>query len=241
MDGITPESDNKIVELVKILNSDQMTSSGKVVIFSEFMTTARYIERELKKRIPDRVIVEIDSKTSENRTGVVRRFSPYYNGLTSESLREQKKEEIQVLISTDVLAEGLNLQDSLRLINYDIHWNPVRLMQRIGRIDRRLNPENEAKIIADHPDCESERKNIAYWNFLPPNQLDTLLGLFQRVTGKYFNIAKILGIEGGYGLTEDQELPDLSDFNEMYLGKRTVEEELRLKYQDICREYPQHR
>ena len=76
---------------------------------------------------------------------------------------------------------------------------------------------------------------------LTPNQLDSLLGLFQRVTGKYFNIAKILGIEGGYGLTEDQELPDLSDFNEMYLGKRTVEEELRLKYQDICREYPEHR
>lgn len=241
MDGITPESDNKIVELVKILNSEQMTSNGKVIIFTEFMTTARYIETELKKRMPDRVIVEIDSKTSENRTGVVRRFSPYYNGRSSESLKEEKKEEIQILISTDVLAEGLNLQDSLRLINYDIHWNPVRLMQRIGRIDRRLNLENEAKMIADHPSCESERKNIAYWNFLPPKQLDSLLGLFQRVTGKYLNIAKILGIEGGYGLTEDQELPDLSDFNEMYLGKRTIEEELRLKYQDICREYPEHR
>ena len=147
MDDITPESDNKIVELVKILNSDQMTSNGKVIIFSEFMTTARYIETELKRRMPDRVIVEIDSKTSENRTGIVRRFSPYYNGKTSESLKQEKKEEIQILISTDVLAEGLNLQDSLRLINYDIHWNPVRLMQRIGRIDRRLNLENEAKIL----------------------------------------------------------------------------------------------
>ena len=61
--------------------------------------------------MPDRVIVEIDSRTSENRTGIVRRFSPYYNGKTSK-VKEQKKEEIQILISTDVLAEGLNLQDS---------------------------------------------------------------------------------------------------------------------------------
>ena len=84
------------------------------------------------------------------------------------------------MISTDVLAEGLNLQDSLRLINYDIHWNPVRLMQRIGRIDRRLNLENEAKIIADHPNCESERKNIAYWNFLHLTNLTHYLDCFKE-------------------------------------------------------------
>ena len=241
MEGITPESDNKISELVNILQSNEMTSNGKVIIFSEFMTTARYIEAELKKRLPKKTIVEIDSKTSENRTSVVRRFSPYYNGQSSSLLESQDKEEIQILISTDVLAEGLNLQDSLRLINYDIHWNPVRLMQRIGRIDRRLNLDYEKQMIIDHPECKSERKNIAYWNFLPPKQLDTLLGLFERVSGKYFNIAKVLGIEGGYGLVEEQELPQLSDFNEQYLGKRTVEEELRLKYQDLCREYPELR
>ena len=156
-------------------------------------------------------------------------------------MESQDKEEIQILISTDVLAEGLNLQDSLRLINYDIHWNPVRLMQRIGRIDRRLNLDYEKQMVIDHPECKSERKNIAYWNFLPPKKLDTLLGLFERVSGKYLNIAKVLGIEGGYGLTTEQELPQLSDFNEQYLGKRTVEEELRLKYQDLCSEYPELR
>ena len=54
--------------------------------------------------------------------------------------------EIRVLISTDVLSEGLNLQDATRLINYDLHWNPVRLMQRIGRVDRRMNPEVEEQL-----------------------------------------------------------------------------------------------
>ena len=62
------------------------------------------------------------------------------------------RDEIRVLISTDVLSEGLNLQDATRLINYDIHWNPVRLMQRIGRVDRRMNPEVEERLVADHPE-----------------------------------------------------------------------------------------
>ena len=55
--------------------------------------------------------------------------------LTAEGLKETR-----ILISTDVLSEGLNLQDATRLINYDLHWNPVRLMQRIGRVDRRMDP-----------------------------------------------------------------------------------------------------
>ena len=50
-----------------------------------------------------------------------------------------------------MLSEGLNLQDATRLINYDLHWNPVRLMQRIGRVDRRLDPQVEAKLIAVRP------------------------------------------------------------------------------------------
>jgi superfamily II DNA/RNA helicase len=64
------------------------------------------------------------------------------------------------LISTDVLSEGLNLQDATRLINYDVHWNPVRLMQRIGRVDRRMNPEVEAQILADHPEQATQRGRV---------------------------------------------------------------------------------
>lgn len=75
-------------------------------------------------------------------------------------------EEIRVLIATDVLSEGLNLQDASRMVNYDIHWNPVRLMQRIGRVDRRLNPEVEATIVADHPHLAGDRGRIRFWNFL---------------------------------------------------------------------------
>ena len=82
----------------------------------------------------------MDSATKKNRADVIQGFAPYYNDLSSPELAEQGREEIRVLISTDVLSEGLNLQDASRMINYDIHWNPVRLMQRIGRVDRRMNP-----------------------------------------------------------------------------------------------------
>ena len=85
-------------------------------------------------------VEQVDSATKKNRADVIQRFAPYYNGLSSPELAEQGREEIRVLISTDVLSEGLNLQDASRMINYDIHWNPVRLMQRIGRVDRRMNP-----------------------------------------------------------------------------------------------------
>ena len=98
---------------------------------------------------------------------VIQDFAPYYNGLSSPELAEQRRAEIRVLISTDVLSEGLNLQDASRMINYDIHWNPVRLMQRIGRVDRRMNPEIEERLVADHPEAAASRGKVWFWNLSP--------------------------------------------------------------------------
>ena len=75
---------------------------------------------------------------------MIRRFSPYYNGSSSADLASRGDPEIRVLVSTDVLSEGLNLQDATRLINYDLHWNPVRLMQRIGRVDGASTPASSS-------------------------------------------------------------------------------------------------
>lgn len=122
----------------------------------------------------DEGVDQIDSGTKGDRAKLIQRFAPYYNESSSTDLGDK---EIRVLVSTDVLSEGLNLQDATRLINYDLHWNPVRLMQRIGRVDRRMNPEIEARIIRDHPDQKDVRGTVAYWNFLPPDDLDELLRL----------------------------------------------------------------
>jgi hypothetical protein len=87
------------------------------------------------------------------------------------------------------------------MINYDLHWNPVRLMQRIGRVDRRLSPEVEARLVGDHPEQAKLRGQVAYWNFLPPDELNELLTLYRRVTHRktddalHVAIATVAGLE----------------------------------------------
>ena len=183
----TAADDDKLKSLKRLLASDPVLSRQKVLIFSEFADTARYLHAQLRSAKVEGV-EEIDGDSKVDRAEVVKRFAPYYNESSSEKLRAAGKTEIRVLISTDILAEGLNLQDATRLINYDIHWNPVKLMQRIGRVDRRLNPEVEAAIVRDHPEQAPLRAKVAYWNFLPPRELDTLLGLYQRVAHKTLRI-----------------------------------------------------
>ena len=134
-------------------------------------------------------------------------------------MEEAGEEEIRVLISTDILSEGLNLQDATRLINYDLHWNPVRLMQRIGRVDRRQNPETEERILKDHPDQKEIRGTVAYWNFLPPlTELEPLLRLYTRVSQKVLRISKTFGIEGRKLLTPEDDYDALREFNEIHEG-----------------------
>ena len=174
LDKFKPSQDKKLQALLALLKKDPVLSKHKVLIFSEFMTTARYLKEQLVDAGIDGV-EEIDSATKADRGQVITRFSPYYNGSSSAQLAEEGKSEIRVLIATDVLSEGQNLQDAKRIINYDLHWNPERLMQRIGRVDRRMDPAIETRIVADHPYQKKLRGVTAYWNFLPPEELDELL------------------------------------------------------------------
>jgi superfamily II DNA/RNA helicase len=209
-------------------------SNHKVLIFSEFGDTARYVAQQLKEA-GIQGVEQIDSGTKGDRAKIIQRFAPYYN---ESSSAEQGDKEIRVLVSTDVLSEGLNLQDATRLINYDLHWNPVRLMQRIGRVDRRMNPAIEARIIADHPDQKDLRGTVAYWNFLPPDDLDELLRLYGKVAHKTLRISKTLGIEGKQLLREDDDYEDLRNFSEQYEGQRSPDENLHLEWQDLLNANP---
>ena len=227
-----PKHDDKLRALLKLLRTDRVLKRHKVLIFSEFAETTRYLKAELiKSGIPG--VEQIDSGSKKNRGQVIHRFAPYYNGSSSGELGEDGAEEIRVLVSTDVLSEGLNLQDATRLVNYDLHWNPVRLMQRIGRVDRRLNPEYENRLLTDHPDQRPLRGTVAYWNFLPPDELEELLALFQRVSNKTLQISKTFGIEGRKLLKPDDDYEALREFNETYEGHTTVDEEMRLELQRL--------
>jgi len=234
LEKFKPSQDLKLRKLIQLLTKDPVLSKHKVLIFSEFGDTARYVAEQLKQAGITGV-EQIDSGTKGDRATIIQRFAPYYNESSSAELGDS---EIRVLVSTDVLSEGLNLQDATRLINYDLHWNPVRLMQRIGRVDRRMNPEIEAQIVADHPDQKELRGTVAYWNFLPPDDLDELLRLYGKVAHKTLRISKTLGIEGRQLLREDDDYEDLRNFAEQYEGQRSPDEDLHLEWQDLLNAHP---
>ncbi|MCX5842587.1 MAG: C-terminal helicase domain-containing protein, partial [Deltaproteobacteria bacterium] len=232
-----PSHDDKQRALIRLLKSDAVLKKHKVMIFTEYMATARYLKQQMMEAGIEG-IDEVDSTTSRDRGDILRQFSPYYNDSSSEELAKEGLDETRVLIATDVLSEGLNLQDATRLINYDLHWNPVRLMQRIGRVDRRLNPEIEERLLFDHPEQRSIRRNVAYWNFLPPDELDILLHLYQRVSHKTLRISKTFGIEGKKLLTPEDDYEALKDFTHAYEGATSILEDMHLEYQQLLKDYP---
>ena len=234
LEKFKPSQDLKLKRLIKLLKEDEVLSKHKVLIFTEFGDTAHYLLDQLREAGIEGVS-QIDSGTKGDRSEIIKRFAPYYN---ESSSKEVGDEEIRVLISTDVLSEGLNLQDATRLINYDLHWNPVRLMQRIGRVDRRMNAEIEKKIIKDHPDQKAIRGTVQYWNFLPPGELDVLLHLYNRVSHKTLRISKALGIEGKKLLREDDDYEDLKNFNDSYEGDMSADEQMHIEWQDLLKAHP---
>jgi len=226
-----PKHDDKLQKLIRLLRTKELDGQ-KVLIFTEFADTARYLKGELDKSKIEGV-AQVDSATKRNRAEVIQCFAPYYNGASSAALVEKGSTEIRVLISTDVLSEGLNLQDASRMINYDIHWNPVRLMQRIGRVDRRMNPEVEKRLVADHPEVAASRGKVSFWNFLPPDELNAILTLYAKVTQKTLLISKTLGIEGKKLLTPEDDFNAIKEFNHAYEGTKTAVEDMHLEYQGL--------
>ena len=165
----------------------------KVLVFSESAETARYVYEYLKNELPGRRMEQIDSKKGQKEKMVaVRRFDPDHNpGIDVPADRE-----LSVLISTDVLSEGVNLHAARVVINYDFHWNPVRLIQRVGRIDR---------IGSDHAEIE-------IFNFLPTAKIEAKLELRDRVANKIQTIRKIIGTDQRIlEATEDIDEQGVSD------------------------------
>ena len=229
-----PEKDDKLQKLIHELTQNNLLKGQKVIIFTEFRDTARYLASQLKSA-GLKNIEQVDSGRNLNREIIIKRFSPYYNCIdNSEELSRHLKEPVDILISTDVLSEGLNLQDACLIINYDLHWNPVRLMQRIGRVDRRLNPDIENQI--NRP--RFLKGKVFFWNFLPPDELEDLLHLKERVDGKILRINKTLGIEGAL-LTPDDENMAMKLFNERFERKESVEELMRLEKDRLASENPE--
>jgi superfamily II DNA/RNA helicase len=162
--------DEKLQALLARLKEDKKLKK-KVLIFTQYAETATYLYDNLNSaKEPE---IEVIDSTRKNRSDIVSRFSPKSN----EYQLKRGEREIRILIATDVLAEGLNLQDCDVIINYDLHWNPVRLIQRIGRIDR-IGSENEV---------------VYTYNFLPETELDKNLGLHDKLRNRIREIQETIG------------------------------------------------
>ena len=176
---ITPEHVSKLQELLKLVSEkiENPINPGnkKVLIFSAFSDTAEYlydnVSTYIKKKYGlDTAVItgSIDGKTTikgfrATLNNVLTCFSPISKG--RDVLMPGSKTEIDVLIATDCISEGQNLQDCDYLVNYDIHWNPVRIIQRFGRVDR----------------IGSRNSQIQLVNFWPDMDLDEYINLKGRV------------------------------------------------------------
>jgi len=247
---VEPSKDQKVQKLISLLKDDSKLKGQKVIIFTESTDTARYIEENIKGAGIQQVSCIDGGATGKQRLAAVRKFAPYYNPVKKskivgvkdsaeytqhELLKKDMGKQTMVLIATDILAEGLNLQDSCNLINFDLNWNPVRLLQRIGRVDRRLNKATEVEMIADHPALEKMRRQVHFWNFLPPDGLNAVLSLFSKVTTKVSTIAAVLGLEGNIVQASERNDP-VKLFNQKCDGVLTAGEEMQLEYMRLQRE-----
>ncbi|MBS5597143.1 helicase-related protein [Peptostreptococcus sp.] len=165
---ITPEHDSKLQELLKLVSEkiENPINPGnkKVLIFSAFSDTAEYlydnISAYIKKKYGlDTAVItgSIDGKTTikgfrATLNNVLTCFSPISKG--RDVLMPGSNTEIDILIATDCISEGQNLQDCDYLVNYDIHWNPVRIIQRFGRVDRIGSINSQIQLVNFWPDMD---------------------------------------------------------------------------------------
>lgn len=176
---ITVERDKKLVELQKLIKQKVENplnkENKKIIIFTAFADTAKYLYNNISTYILDELglysaLVTGSDNPKTNLKGVRTEFNNILTNFSprSKERRDKDKPEIDILIATDCISEGQNLQDCDYLINYDIHWNPVRIIQRFGRIDR-IGSQNEV---------------IQLVNFWPNMELDEYINLESRVSGR---------------------------------------------------------
>lgn len=165
---ITPEHDSKLQELLKLVSEkiENPINPGnkKVLIFSAFSDTAEYLYDNVSAYIKDKygldtavITGSIDGKTTikgfrATLNNVLTCFSPISKG--RDVLMPGSNTEIDILIATDCISEGQNLQDCDYLVNYDIHWNPVRIIQRFGRVDRIGSINSQIQLVNFWPDMD---------------------------------------------------------------------------------------
>ena len=196
--------------------ASQRAEGRKVLIFTQSVRTADYLYQQLPSFMPEERIERITASVQgERRRQLLHAFSPRYNPLEQAPLEFH---ELGVLISTDVLSEGVNLQEAGCILNYDLHWNPVRLIQRIGRVDRRLRDDDPGH-------------SFSILNVVPPAEIEEIINLVGTVEGRKRKILKLLGLDQSFFSATD-EAGTLQEFNKMVEGDTSARDLVLTNYVD---------
>lgn len=176
------DQDPKLDEFIERLSSDKILKKSKLLIFTESKETAEYLEKNLKSEYGNKVM-SFSSHSLENaRMRIIENFDANLPG-------DKQIDDLRILITTDVLSEGVNLHRSNVVINYDIPWNPVRMMQRVGRVNR----------VSRNPPFDI----IYTYNFFPAGPINEEIGLKEAAESKIRAFIEMLGNDARL-LTEEE-------------------------------------
>jgi len=206
--------DPKLLTFVEILSSRPILKKNKLIVFSESKETVDYLAKNLGKQFPNEVLAFSGASSASVREKVIENF---------DARARFPKDDYRILITTEVLSEGVNLHRSNTVINYDIPWNPTRLMQRVGRINR----------------VDTEFDKIYSFNFFPTEQSNDQIKLKEAAEAKIHAFITLLGADARL-LTEGEDIESHELFNRL-ISKKTItgedeEDESELKYLQVIRE-----
>lgn len=195
-----PEKDHKLAELEKLLAKKH--SSQKVIVFSQFADTVDYLAAQLQAR----GLTQMAGVTgdTDDPSKYARRFSPESNQAREKGTPHSvaPAEELRVLVATDVLSEGQNLQDAHIVVNFDLPWAIIRLIQRAGRVDR----------------IGQKAEEILCYSFLPADGVERLIRLRSRVRQRLHENAEVVGTDETF--FEDEKHDDV--LRDLYAGKAGI-------------------
>jgi len=205
------DRDPKLLQFLDILSSHPILKKNKLIVFTESKETADYLNENLQKY----KVMEFTGGSSEHiRRKVIENFDPKAHS---------PRDDFRILISTEVLSEGVNLHKSNVVINYDIPWNPTRMMQRVGRINR----------------VDTNFDKIYTFNFFPSKQSNDLIKLKEAAAAKIHAFITLLGNDARL-LTENEEIESHELFNRLTSKEAIIGEdegqESELKYLKIIKD-----
>ncbi len=206
--------DPKFLTFKDKLASKSLLKTQKLIIFTESKETADYLFKNLEKTYPGQALSLTGDSSTATREKAIENF---------DANARFPKNEYRILVATEILSEGVNLHRSNVVINYDIPWNPTRLMQRVGRINR----------------VDTKFDKIYSFNFFPTKQSNTLIKLKEAAKAKIHAFMTLLG-EDAQVLTEGEPIGSHELFNRL-ISKKTITgedevEESELKYLQIIRD-----